>query len=122
MPYIRLSQLDRKTFTVKKYLGRHWQKYNEAEKRYEKSDSPQQGFSERFKFETDKGELEVSRANVGDMCAAVLNQEGQANLLEKTFSVKTNGKEGKEIRYWLNLVRQSEMQKIIAQQEEPFIP
>lgn len=64
----------------------------------------EEGFQQKFTFETDKGTLDLSASQVGALCSKVLNQNGEAIIKGKTFKVVTNGKTGMEIRYFFNLV------------------
>ncbi len=64
----------------------------------------QQGYRKVYQVETDKGTLDISANNIGQMLESV-SFEGSSDITGKTFSIKSNGKTGMEIRYFINPVR-----------------
>lgn len=63
----------------------------------------EKGYRKMYPVETDRGQLDVSSAQMGQMLEAVM-QGGQSDVIDQSFSVKSNGKSGKEIRYYINAV------------------
>ena len=113
MPFAKLSQLSQ--FTVKEFKGSTWKKYDEVNKKMLVSPSYQQGYSLRFTLETEHGTLDISKSNMGELLVGV-QQGGKADIVGQTYSVKTNGKTGMEIRYFLNpakLTSESTPQQVI---------
>lgn len=105
--FVKLSELQQ--FTVKEYKGFKWKLWDNQNKKMLTSDTYQQGYRKTHQLEVDKGTLDVSSSQIGSMLESCL-QNGQSNILNKTFNVKTNGKQGLEIRYYINLVRENAVQ------------
>ena len=57
-----------------------------------------------YQIETDQGKLDISAGQLGNMLEGV-SKDGKADLNGKTFHVKSNGKTGIDIRYFINVVR-----------------
>jgi len=68
---------------------------------YVKSDNPEVKYQKVFELETVEGTLTVSSAQFGQMLLAYV-EGGQSDITGKTFLVKNNGKEGQDIRYYIN--------------------
>lgn len=99
--FIKLKDIER--FTVKESHGYKWKMWDEQTKKMLVSDGYQEGHSKRYSFVVDGGNLELSSSQVGQMLEGVF-EGGTSDVRGKTFSVRTNGKTGKEIRYWINPV------------------
>lgn len=99
-PFKKISEV--KSFTIEKIVKVYFERWNEQEGKYEKSDVYQQGFSQKYLIETFDSLLPLSKDQLQQCLIACLNLDGTANIIGKSFSVKTNGKTGKEIRYWIN--------------------
>lgn len=104
--FLRLSQI--KQFTIIQFKGKKFKKWDMESKKMLESATWQEGYRLMYKFEVNDGILELSKSQVGDMCASILNHEGSANLIGNTFNVRTNGKTGMEIRYFFNPVMKQE--------------
>ncbi len=103
--YVKLKDLIGDTFVLKKVWGYKWKMWNDAEGRFVEVDKPQKGFSQKWQVETDKGELELSSFQFNDMLSRSWdNKEQKSTPVGRTFSVKSNGKDGMDIRYYINLV------------------
>lgn len=98
--YVKLRDLT--AFTVMGDNGYSYKKWNQAEGKMEISDKWQEGFRKMFSIETDQGTLDLSQAQLGQMLASAY-RDGAANIIGNKFNVKTNGKTGMEIRYFINL-------------------
>lgn len=119
---------DLSQFTVKSYVKKVWSKWDEANKKFIKSDVWMTGLSPKYEVETEGGQLELSQDQMGQMLVATLSG-GQANIVGRTFTVKTNGKEKLEIRYYLNLLNpnaalnvQGEAKPIVQNTDDSKIP
>lgn len=104
--FLKLSQI--KQFSVVKFLGKKFKKWDVENKKMLESTTWQEGYRLMYKFEMKDGILELSKSQVGDMCASILNEKGVSNLFGNTFNVKTNGKSGMDIRYFFNPVQKVE--------------
>lgn len=102
--WIKLKDLDGKTFIIKSVGDFRWKAWDETTGKMVESDKWQKGYQKRYPVVTDQGEMEVSQAQIKDMLEAY-HQNGQSNIIDKSFTVKTNGQTGKEIRYFINAAR-----------------
>ena len=75
-----------------------------------RSDTYEQGYRKVYNLDTNKGKLTLGSGQVGNLLEAVL-KDGVADLNGKTFSVKSNGKTEKDIRYFFNVARAEEAKK-----------
>ena len=102
MGFLRLK--DTKEFTVNSFSKKYWSFYDETKtgaEAFVKSDDYIKGYSAKYTFKVNKDDLlDVSQSQLGQMLVGVF--EAQTNLMGSKFLVKTNGKEGKEIRYFIN--------------------
>ena len=67
------------------------------------SETYQKDYRKVYQVDTDKGILDISAHQIGQMLEGV-HFNGVANLIDKTFKVKSNGQTGMEIRYYINPV------------------
>lgn len=108
--YVKLSQLVDDSFTVEKVWGYQFQLWDADNKRMLRSDTYEQGYRKVYNLETDKGKLTLGSGQLGNLLEAVI-KDGVADLNGKTFSVKSNGKTDKDIRYFFNVARTEEVKK-----------
>jgi len=101
--YTKLSALVDDDFTVERAWGYKFKKWSEESGSMLTSDTYQQGYQKRYSIDTDKGNMEISSAQLGNMLEGVY-KDGAADITGKTFHVKSNGKTGMEIRYYINPV------------------
>ena len=99
MGFVKLRDLNR--FTVERCRGYEWKRWNDDEKKMETSPEYAEGFKRQYSVDTDQGTLALSQAQLGQMLAGVY-EDGKANIIGRGFNVKTNGKQGMEIRYFIN--------------------
>jgi hypothetical protein len=105
--FTKLSDLVNGTFTVNKVYGYKWKMWDNNEKKMLVSDVWQKDYRKVYQVETDKGTLDMSASQLGVLLENVV-KDGQANLNGQTYQVKSNGKTGMDIRYFFNVVRDSE--------------
>lgn len=115
--YTKLSELVDSVFTIERVSEYRYKKWNNAEKKFEISDSWQKDFKKTYTLETDKGLLDVSQGQLGNMLEAV-SYKGEASLPGKTISVKSNGKTGIDIRYYLNAAKPEPKEETVEIPEE----
>lgn len=108
--YTKLSDLVNSTFTINKFYGYKFKMWDNNEKKMLISDTWQNGYRKIYGVETDKGVLDLSGSQVGALLEAVV-RNGEANLIGRTFQVKSNGKTGMEIRYFFNPVQDSPVEE-----------
>lgn len=100
--FARLKDLVGKTFTVHNVPGYKYKYWSAADGRMIVRDTYEEGFSKKYQVETDHGTLDLGSGQLGNLLEAVFYQ-GNASLIGRTFEVKSNGKEGKDIRYFFNV-------------------
>ena len=101
--YTSLKKLVGDEFTVEAVKGYQWKRWDNESRRVMVAEKYEQGFSKKYGIETDKGFMDISGGQLGNMFEGV-QKNGVSDLRGKTFHVKSNGKEGMEIRYFLNPV------------------
>lgn len=109
--YTKLSALVGDEFTVEKAYGYQWKKWDAQSSRMLLSERYEEGFRKVYTLDTDKGKLDVGSGQLSSLLEAVY-KNGEANIVGRTFSVKSNGKTGMDIRYYFNAQPQREVQKI----------
>lgn len=102
--YTKLSALVDSTFKVERVSEYRYKRWNTETNKFEVSDSWQKDFKKTYTLDTDKGLLDVSQGQLANMLEAV-SYKGEASLPGKTISVKSNGKTGIDIRYYLNAAK-----------------
>jgi hypothetical protein len=93
------------TFQIKSAESKiTFQRWNDETKKYETAQTWLKGYNPKFIFELVNGEqLEVSKDQLSQMLfSAYMEKKKMADL---KYFVKTNGKTGKEIKYWINVAR-----------------
>lgn len=117
--YTKLSALVNDEFTVEKSYGFQWKMWDEGSKRFVLSDKYEDGFRKVYTVVTDKGNLDLGAGQLGNLLESVYNK-GESNIIGKTFSVKSNGKEGKDVRYYLKPVYGVKKDKVVEPEEGAF--
>jgi len=102
---MKLSELaqNETPFTVESFHGYMWQKWNDAEKKFEKSKEYQEGMQKSYslKIKVKDGEdwLNLTEGQMKSVLLATL-KDGVAKLVGAGLKAKSNGKEGMDIRYY----------------------
>ena len=102
--YTKLSDLVDHTFLIRKAYGFQWKKWDAESKRMLIADKWEQGFAKIYQLETDKGWLDVRSGQLSALLEAVY-RNGVADINNRSFKVKSNGKTGMDIRYYFNAVK-----------------
>ena len=101
--FVKLIDLVDKEFTVKG-IGRYqYKKWDNENKKMLVSEKHEKGYSRKYPVETDKGQLDLGSGQLGNVLEGVL-KDGKSDPIGKTFSVKSNGKSGMDVRYYINPV------------------
>lgn len=117
MEYNKLSNLVNDVFTIENIAPYVWKMWDQATKHMVTSEKYQEGFSKKYPVTTDKGILDLGSGQLGSLLECVF-KDGQADLNGKTFSVKSNGKTGMDIRYFFSEAKVS-MPSEIKGTDEP---
>lgn len=116
--YTKLSALVDQDFTVKSVAGYKWKMWSPVDKRMVSRDTYAEGFSKKYEVETDKGWLDLGSGQIGSLLETTFKQ-GKADLIDKTFHVKSNGKTGMEIRYYFDVLNTGSLTPTEKTQAQP---
>lgn len=105
-------------FTVKSVGRPHFQKWDQETNKMLKDPQYVEGYKKVWEVSTEEGLLTLSKDQMGQMLIAFLDN-GKSEVVGKTFKVKTNGKEGMEIRYFINGVYGEPVEKKSFVEELP---
>jgi hypothetical protein len=90
-------------------------RWNDETKKFETSMSWIKGYSPKFTFDlVDGNKLEVSKDNLAQMLVSAYLEKKK--MPELKYYVKTNGKTGKEVRYYFNVAKDYDGTEEIAEQ------
>lgn len=103
--YTKLSALVDDTFKVEKVFGYKFKMWDNNERKMLISDTWVKGYQKKYTLETDKGVLDLSAGQMGNLLEAITS-DGRADINGRTFLVKSNGKSGMDIRYFLNVAKE----------------
>jgi len=95
--YTKLSNLVDDQFTVNKVFGYKFKMWDTTSNKMLISEKWEQGYRKMYTMETDKGTLDLSASQMGNLLEAV-TKDGRAEINGRTFSVKSNGKSGMDRR------------------------
>ena len=99
-------------FKVVKVVKHWFQAWDDQEKKYIRDTKPFKGASRTWLVECDDFMLSLSTAQFSTMLEACFSCfDGVAKPEGKKFTVKTNGKQGKDIRYYINLAFDTEAER-----------
>lgn len=98
-------------FQVKQTFKNHWQKWlepvnGEPKGHYDKKDVYTQGYEKKYVFDlVDGKQIELSGGQWSQCLLTAF--DAKKHWKDCVYIVKTNGKTGKDIRYWFNLVNKT---------------
>lgn len=101
--YTKLGDLVDSSFTVLKVRGFGYKMWDDVNKKMLFSSEPEKGYRKVYTVETDKGVMDLGAGQMGNLLEGT-SKDGKADIINWTFNVKSNGKTGKDIRYFLNPV------------------
>lgn len=99
--FVKMSDLVNSQFTVDSVGKFVFKKWDNDEKKMLMSETWVQGYNKVYPVNTDKGTVDMNSGKMGEMLESV-SRDGQSTIIGRTFNVKSNGKTGMEIRYFLN--------------------
>lgn len=102
--YTKLRDLVDETFRVEEGYGFTYKKWDAESGRMLMSEKFEKGYKKTYSILTNRGKLDLGSGQLGNLLEAVYSK-GTADLIGQTFSVKSNGKQGMDIRYFFNVVR-----------------
>lgn len=102
--FTKLSALIDENITIESVGGYSYKAWDAQNNKMLVSDTPVKGYRKLWQVVTDKGQLDLGSGQMGNLLEGVMHA-GQSNIIGATFSVKSNGKTGMEVRYYLNPVK-----------------
>lgn len=99
--FVKLSGLVGDEFTIKQVGNYKWKKWLPEESKMRSEDDWFEGAQKKYAVETDKGLLDLSEGQLGAIMVKC-SHSGRADVNSVTVAVKSNGKSGIDIRYYLN--------------------
>lgn len=102
--YTKLSALVGESVKIEKVFPFKWKMWDNNEHKMLVSDVWVKDYRKIYTVDTDKGRLDMSQNQIAQMLEAV-SDDGRADINGRKFSIKSNGKTGMEIRYFLNVVK-----------------
>lgn len=103
--YTKLSDLVDSQFLIEAVKGYKFKKWDNDAKRMLSEDNWFEGSRKVYSVETDKGLLDLSENQLGSVLVKC-QHGGKADVIGVTVAVKSNGKTGMDIRYYLNPQKQ----------------
>lgn len=99
--YTKMSDLVGESITIEAVGQFKYKKWDSETRKMLVSDSWQRDYQKVYQVATDKGTLDMAASKIGEMLESV-SKEGQSSIIGRSFSVKSNGKTGIDIRYYIN--------------------
>ncbi len=99
--FVKLSELVDDSFTINKVWGFQWKLWDNENKKMLTSETPVRGYKKVYAVDTNKGSLDLSASQLGQILE-LFHKNGSSDIIGATVIVKSNGKTGMEIRYYLN--------------------
>jgi hypothetical protein len=108
--FTKLSNLIDENIKIERVLGYMWKKWDAQNNKMLTSLKFEPGYRKLWQVVTDKGQLDLGSGQIGNLLEAVMHS-GKSDIIGVTYNVKSNGKTGIDIRYFLNPVRIDEAQE-----------
>lgn len=105
--YIKLSGLVDSQFTINKVFGYRYKMWDNEQRKMLISETWVKDYRKMYTLETDKGTLDLSASQMGNLLESI-TKDGRADINGRSFSVKSNGKSGMDIRYYLNAIKDTQ--------------
>jgi len=99
--FVKMSDLVNERFTVVKVGKFNYKKWDNENRKMLVSESWVQGYNKVYQVETDRGLVDMSSAKLGEMLESV-SKFGESSVVGRVYNVKSNGKSGMDIRYFIN--------------------
>lgn len=101
-PWVNTKDLVDTEFKVVDIEKRQYRMWDEVEGKYVYSKTPKKGYMPFWKITLKNGVWTASPAQYSQLLLAA-EDGGLADVLDKSFTCSSNGKSGKDVRYWFNL-------------------
>lgn len=101
--YIKMHELVGQTFKVEKVFPFKFKLWDTEQHKMLISDTWIKDHQKKYTVDTNKGRVDCSSSQIANMLECVV-EDGRADLNGRSFTVKSNNKQGMEIRYFFNAV------------------
>lgn len=102
--FTKLSNLIDEDFTVEAVIGYTYKKWDAQNNKMLVSDTYEKDYRKLWQVVTNRGQLDLGDGQMGNLLVGVMHA-GKSDIIGTTFHVKSNGKKGIDIRYYLNPVK-----------------
>lgn len=116
--FTKLSSLVESEFTIEKIEGFKYKKWDQEAGRMVAQDDYFEGSRKVYQVETDKGLLDLSETQLAIIFVKV-QHAGKSDVNGCTVAVKSNGKTGIDIRYYLNPKRVQKPSDDLTEEDIP---
>ncbi len=116
--FTKLSALVDDQFTVESVDEYVWKLWDNENSKMLVSQEFQKGYRKIYPVTTDKGALDLGSGQLGNLLEATF-YKGKSDIINKTFSVKSNGKTGMDIRYYFNIVKSAPQEEAYPLEDVP---
>ena len=116
--FTKLSALVDDEFTIESVQGYKYKMWDNANSKMLVSDNYEKGYRKLWQVVTDKGQLDLGDGQMGNLLVGVMHS-GKADINGCTFAVKSNGKSGLDIRYYLNAVKTAPPEEELSEEDLP---
>jgi len=98
--------LDGMNFTLKSYNKKIFSRFNKETNKFETSPTWIKGYQPKYIFEAEDCMLSLSKDQLGQILVGCFEEKN--DWKDTKFYVKTNGKTGLEVRYYINVSKQDD--------------
>lgn len=102
--YVKLSAVTE--FLLEEIIKAQYFMWDAVQNKPQRSDTWFEGGKKQFVLATDKGQMSVSQGQFSQILLAAFDGT-TSEPVGKTFTVKTNGKQGLDLRYFIDLKKTS---------------
>jgi hypothetical protein len=113
-PWKKLNEVIK--VTPVKLSKKFYQRWDEVNRKFERSEIPVSGFSPRWAIECEDCLIQLSSDQLGQMLVGIFDA-GEESIYGYTFEVRNNGKAGKDVRYYFNLIKHTPTQSTASNSE-----
>lgn len=114
--FVKLKDLVGSSFTVNEAYGYQWRKYvqNDGKWSVVTADRYEEGYSKLYDVVTDKGKLTLRQGQLQQMLEGTFSK-GKSDIIGVKFDVKSNNKEGVDIRYYINKAKDQSSTPVVEE-------
>lgn len=115
--YVKLSGVTE--FLLEELVGTQYFKWDQVTNKPQRSQEWFEGGKKQYVLNTDKGQMTVSQGQFSQILLAAFDG-ATSEPVGKTFTVKTNGKSGLDLRYFIDLKKGQAPVEEVNMESIPF--